>query len=77
MQLAFLTGTVDQEADRAEQQVRHADHQVNALVIRARLAHRIVIFLRTGGGNGLLSGRAGAGRARQTKDGEKRQRRND
>jgi hypothetical protein len=75
--LAFLARSVNQEADRAEQQVGHADHEIDALVIGARLAHRVVVFLRTGGGNSFLSGRAGAGGARQAEYGEKRQRRDE
>jgi hypothetical protein len=66
---------VDEKADSAEQQIWHADHQVDALVIRARLTHRVVFVLRTGGSDGFLSRRAGAGGARQTKPDEECQER--
>ena len=66
---------VNEIADGPEQQVGHADHQVNALVISAGLPHRFVLFLRTGGGDGFLSGRACPGGARQGKSHEDRQNR--
>ena len=63
---------VDQKADGAEQQIRRPDHQVNALVIGAGLAHRVVFILRTGGTDGLLSRGAGAGGTRESQRGEER-----
>ncbi|MGH7224983.1 MAG: hypothetical protein ACRELF_17310, partial [Gemmataceae bacterium] len=55
---SLLETTVDPEADRTEQQIRHSRHQVDALIVGASFAERIVVFLRTGGGNRFLSGRA-------------------
>jgi hypothetical protein len=60
----LLETTVDQRADHTEQEVRHPHHEVDAVVVGAGLAERIVV-LRTGGGNRFLSGRAGVDRTRQ------------
>jgi hypothetical protein len=54
----LLETTVDHKADRTDQEVRHPHHEVNAVVVGAGFTERIVVFLRTGGGNGFLSGRA-------------------
>jgi hypothetical protein len=69
----FPVRTVDEQADGTDQEIGHADHQVNALVIGTRLPHRLVFILRTGGSDGFLSGRARAGGARQSQEREQRQ----
>jgi hypothetical protein len=60
----LLETTVDQKADPTEQEIWHPHHEVNALVVAAGFAERVVVFLRTGGGDRIRSGRAGIGRAR-------------
>jgi hypothetical protein len=60
----LLETTVDPEADRTEQEIRHPHHQVDAVIVGASFAERIIVFLRTGGGNRILSGRASVQRAR-------------
>jgi hypothetical protein len=60
----LLETTVDQRADHTEQEIRHSHHQIDAVVVGAGLAERVVV-LRTGGGNRFLSGRAGVNRTRQ------------
>ena len=59
--LLFLEPTINHEADTPKQQVRHAHHQVNALVVRPRL---VVVLLTEGLFVAGLSGRAGVDGAR-------------
>ena len=65
-------GAVDQKADAAEQQIRHADHQVDADVIGPGFEEWVLLlveFLRTGGSrHRVLSGRTGVDRARRTQE---------
>ncbi|MHB1425876.1 MAG: hypothetical protein ACYC3I_22150, partial [Gemmataceae bacterium] len=60
----LLEAAVDPKADRAEQQIGHSYHQVDASVVAAGFAEWIVVFLRTGGLNRVLSGRTSIQRAR-------------
>jgi hypothetical protein len=56
---------VDEVADCAEQQIRHPDHEIDAVVVSTGQAG-LVVFLRTGGiGHGGLSGWARVRPARQ------------
>ena len=70
----LLQPSIDHEADGPEQQVRHAHHQVDAVVVGLGLLERVVLVrqvLRTGGRDGFLSGRAGVGRSRRGEQHEK------
>jgi hypothetical protein len=60
----LLETTVDQRANHTEQEIRHPHHQIDAVVVGAGFAERVVV-LRTGGGNRFLSGRTGVHRTRQ------------
>jgi hypothetical protein len=57
--------TIDPKADRAEQKIGHSHHEIDALIVTACFAEWIAVILRTGGGDGFLSGRASVHRARQ------------
>jgi hypothetical protein len=55
----LLETTVNPKANRAEQEIGHSHHQVDAAIVAAGLAEGIVVILRTGGSDRFLSGRAG------------------
>ena len=59
--LLFLESTINHESDAPKQQIGHAHHQVNALVVRLRL---VVVLLTEGLFVAGLSGRAGVDSAR-------------
>ena len=65
VRLCLLDETVRHETEAGQQQVRHPDHQVDAVVVGCGFLQGVVV-LRTGGAcrDGVLSGRARAGRAR-------------
>ena len=48
--------TVDHEPDRAEHQVRHADHEIDAVVVGPREPN-LVFFPQTGGSRDRLASR--------------------
>ena len=69
--LRCFEAAVDLPANDAEQEIGHAEHQVNALVDGAGFAEGIVGVLRTGGSVGRVrSQRARRHAARQHQDGE-------
>jgi hypothetical protein len=51
----LFEASVEVEAHAADEQVRHPDHEINAVVIGAGFPERVVIGLRTGGQEGVLS----------------------
>ena len=61
----LLAAPIDEKADEAEREIGDADHQVDALVVAG--GQVVAIFLRTGGGDGFLSGRARERRRRPRK----------
>ena len=68
--LLFLEPTINHEPDAPKQQIGHAHHQVNALVVRPRL---VVVLLTEGLLVARLSGRAGvdgAGIGEQNQEGK-------
>ena len=64
---------IDPEADRTEQEIRHPHHEVNTLIVSPRFAEWVVFFLRTGGFNGGLSGRASVNRARNGQEDDEKE----
>jgi len=65
----LLETTINQAADHTKQEVGHTNHEVNTAVVGAGFAEWVVVFLRTGGGNRFLSGRASVHRTRQGQQG--------
>src|SRR5579885_683191 len=56
--------TINPKADRAEQEIRHPHHEVNASIVATGFAEWIVVLLRTGGSNRVRSERTSVQRAR-------------
>ena len=67
----LFEAAVKVEAHATHQQVRHTDHQVNAVIVSAGFPQGVVIVLRTGGQEGVLSvGTAVDGAGRDEGDGK-------
>jgi hypothetical protein len=56
--LRLFKSSIDQEAKKAQEQIGSRDHEVNVGIVGLGLTQRVII-LRTGGGDGFLSGGAG------------------
>ena len=63
----LFEAAVEIEAHATHEQVRHPDHQVDAVVVGASLPQGVVIVLRTGGHEGVLSVGTGENGARSDK----------
>jgi hypothetical protein len=61
----LFEAAVEVEAHAADEQIRHANHEVDALVVCARFPQGVVIVLRTGGHEGVLSVGTGVSSARR------------